>query len=78
MLFVRKKEETLRLYIDYRKLNWVTIKNHYPLPHIDDVFDHVRGAFVFSMIDLRSGYNQLKIKCEDVPKTAFRTRYGHY
>ncbi|XP_070676234.1 uncharacterized protein [Malus domestica] len=78
VLFVRKKDGTLRLCIDYRQLNRVTIKNRYPLPRIDDLFDQLKGACVFSKIDLRSGYYQLKIKKEDVPKTAFRTRYGHY
>ncbi|XP_068319493.1 uncharacterized protein [Pyrus communis] len=78
VLFVRKKDGTLRLCIDYRQLNRVTIKNRYPLPRIDDLFDQLRGACVFSKIDLRSGYYQLKISMDDVPKTAFRTRYGHY
>ncbi|KAM2527245.1 hypothetical protein TB1_024521 [Malus domestica] len=78
ILFVRKKDGTLRLCIDYRQLNRVTIKNHYPLPRIDDLFDQLRGVCVFSKIDLSSGFYQLKIKNEDVPKTAFRTRYGHY
>ncbi|XP_048448087.1 uncharacterized protein LOC103926898 [Pyrus x bretschneideri] len=78
VLFVRKKDGTLRLCIDYRQLNRVTIKNRYPLPRIDDLFDQLRGACVFSKIDLRSGYYQLKINRNDVPKTAFRTRYGHY
>ena len=78
VLFVRKKVGTLRLCIDYRQLNRVTIKNRYPLPRIDDLFDQLKGACVFSKIDLRSGYYQLKIKDEDVHKTAFRTRYGHY
>ena len=78
MLFVRKKDGTLRLCIDYRQLNWVTIKNRYPLPRIDDLFDQLRGACVFSKIDLRSGYYQLKISRDNVLKTAFRTRYGHY
>ncbi|XP_070667484.1 uncharacterized protein [Malus domestica] len=78
VLFVRKKDGTLRLCIDYRQLNRVTIKNRYPLPHIDDLFDQLKGACVFSKIDLRSGYYQLKIKDDYVPKTAFRTRYGHY
>ena len=78
VLFVRKKDGTLRLCIDYRQLNRVTIKNRYPLPRIDDLFDQLRGARVFSKIDLRSGYYQLKIRSDDVPKTAFRTRYGHY
>ncbi|KAM2086619.1 hypothetical protein ACFX1R_024133 [Malus domestica] len=78
VLFVRKKDGTLRLCIDYRQLNQVTIKNRYPLPRIDDLFDQLKGAYVFSKIDLRSGYYQLKIKNENVPKTTFRTRYGHY
>ena len=78
VLFVRKKDGTLRLCIDYRQLNRVTIKNRYPLPRIDDLFDQLKGACVFSKIDLRSGYYQLKIRDDDVPKTAFRTRYGHY
>ena len=77
VLFVRKKDGSLRLCIDYRELNRVTVKNKYPLPRIDDLFDQLAGAAVFSKIDLRSGYHQLKIKKEDVPKTAFRTRYGH-
>ena len=63
--------------IDYRQLNKVTVKNKYPLPCIDDLFDQLQGACVFSKIDLRSGYHQLKIRVMDVPKTAFRTRYGH-
>ncbi|KAM2333980.1 hypothetical protein ACFXTH_011592 [Malus domestica] len=78
VLFVRKKDGTLRLCIDYRQLNRVTIKNRYPLPRIDDLFDQLKGACVFSKIDLRFGYYQLKIKDDDVPKTTFRTRYGHY
>ena len=78
VLFVKKKDGSLRLCIDYRELNRVTVKNKYPLPRIDDLFDQLAGASVFSKIDLRSGYHQLKIKKEDVPKIAFRTRYGHY
>ncbi|GLT29333.1 hypothetical protein SLA2020_042070 [Shorea laevis] len=78
VLFVKKKDGSMRLCIDYRELNKVTVKNRYPLPRIDDLFDQLKGAQVFSKIDLRSGYHQLKIKPDDVPKTAFRTRYGHY
>ena len=64
--------------VDYRALNDVTIKNKYPLPHIEDMFYQLRGAHVFSKIDLHSGYHQLKIKASDIPKTAFITRYGSY
>ena len=78
VLFVKKKDGSLRLCIDYRELNKVTIRNQYPLPRIDDIFYQLQGARVFSKIDLRSGYHQLKIRSEDVPKTSFRTRYGHY
>src|SRR5580765_2526169 len=78
MLFVRKKDGTMRMCMDYRQLNKLTVKNRYPLPRIDDLFDQVRGATVFSKIDLQSGYHQIRIKDEDIHKTAFRTRYGHY
>ena len=74
---MKKKDGGLRLCIDYRELNRVTVKNRYPLK-IDDLFDQLRGARVFSKIDLRSSYHQLRIKAQDIPKTAFRTRYGHY
>ena len=78
VLFVKKKEGSLRMCIDCRELNKLTVKNRYPLPRIDDLFDQLQGKTVFSKIDLRSGYHQLRIKEEDIPKTAFRTRYGHY
>ena len=78
MLVVKKKDGTLRLYIDYRQLNKVTVKNKYLLPWIDNLFDQLKGARVFSKIDLRSRYYQLRIKELDVIKTMFRTRYGHY
>ncbi|CAN4118138.1 unnamed protein product [Withania somnifera] len=68
----------MRIYIDYRRLNKVTVKNKYPMPRIDDLFDQLRGATVFSKTDLRSGYHRLRIRTEDIPKTTFRTRYGHY
>jgi hypothetical protein len=76
VLFVEKKDETQRMCVDYRALNEVTIKNKYPLPRIEDLFDQMKGASVFLKIDLRSGYHQLKIRESDIPKTAFRTRYG--
>ena len=77
-LFVKKKDGSLRLCVDYRPLNAVTIKNKYPLPRIDVLFDQLAGAKVFSKIDLRSGYHQIKIRPSDIPKTAFSTRYGLY
>jgi hypothetical protein len=78
VIFIRKKDGSWRLCIDYHQLNKATIKNQYPLPRIDDLFDQMKGATVFSKIDLRSGYHQLRIKEDDVPKTAFKMRFGHY
>ena len=78
VLFVKKKDGSLRLCIDYRELNKLTIKNKYTLPRIDELFDQLKDAVYFSKIDLRTGYHQLKIKPEDIPKTVFRTRYRHY
>ena len=77
-LFVKKKDGSRRLVIDYRELNCVTVKNRYPLPRIDDLFDQLQGASVFSKLDLRSGFHQVRVRAEDVQKTAFRTRYGHF
>jgi hypothetical protein len=77
-LFVKKKDQSLRLCVDYRPLNAVTIKNKYPLPRIDILFDQLAGARVFFKVDLRSGYHQIKIHSKDAPKTTFSTRYGLY
>ena len=77
-IFVKKKDGTLRMCVDYRPLNAVTVKNKYPLPRIDTLFDQLAGAKVFSKIDLRSGYHQIKIRPQDIPRTAFSTRYGLY
>jgi hypothetical protein len=78
VIFIRRKDRSWRLCIDYRQLNKATIKNQYPLPRIDDLFDQMKGATVFSKIDLRSGYHQLRIKEDDIPKTALKMRFGHY
>jgi hypothetical protein len=78
VLFVEKKDGTQQMCVDYRSLNEVTINNKYPLPRIEDLFDQMKGASIFSKIDLRSGYHQLKIRESDIPKTAFRTWYGLY
>jgi hypothetical protein len=77
-LFVKKKDQSLRLCVDYCPLNAITVKNKYPLPHIDILFDQLTGAKVFSKVDLHSGYHQIKIRLEDVPKTAFSISYGLY
>ncbi|GJX93835.1 reverse transcriptase domain-containing protein [Tanacetum coccineum] len=78
VLFVKKKDRSFRLCIDYQELNKLTIKNRYPLPKIDDLFDQLQGLSTYSKIDLRSGYHQLRVRDEDIPKTAFRTRQGIY
>nr|GEZ30661.1 putative reverse transcriptase domain-containing protein [Tanacetum cinerariifolium] len=78
VLFVKKKDESFRMCIDYHELNKLTMKNRYPLSRIDDLFDQLQGSSVYSKIDLRSGYHQLRVREEDIPKTAFRTRYRHY
>ena len=78
VLIAKKRGKTLRLCIGYRLLNRVMIQNRYPLPRINDLFDQLRGARVYFKIDLRTGYHQLKVRETDIPKTAFRTRYGHF
>ena len=77
VLFEKKRGKTLRPCMNYRKLNRVTIKNRYPLPRIDDLLDQLRGVRVYSKIDLHTGYHQLRVRETDIPKTTFRTRYGH-
>ncbi|GJX83690.1 putative nucleotidyltransferase, ribonuclease H [Tanacetum coccineum] len=78
VLFVKKKDGSFQMCINYRTLNKLTVKNRYPLPRIDDLFDQVQGSSIYSKIDLRSGYHQLRVREEEISKTAFRTRYGHY
>nr|GFB41877.1 RNA-directed DNA polymerase homolog [Tanacetum cinerariifolium] len=78
VLFVKKEDGSFRICIDYRELNNLTVKNRYPLPRIDDLSDRLQRSSVYSKNDLRSGYPQLRVREEDIPKTSFRTRYGHY
>ena len=78
VLVAKKKGKTLRLCVDYRHLNRVTIKNRYPLPWINDLFDQLRGVRVYLKIDLHTGYHQLRVRETNIPKAAFRTRYGHF
>ncbi|GJZ15437.1 putative reverse transcriptase domain-containing protein, partial [Tanacetum coccineum] len=78
VLFVKKKDGSFQMCIDYQELNKLTVKNRHPLPRIDDLFDQLQGSSVYSKIDLRSGYHQLRVREGDIPKMAFKTRYGHY
>nr|GFC44282.1 putative reverse transcriptase domain-containing protein [Tanacetum cinerariifolium] len=78
VLFIKKKDGSFQMCIDYRELNKLMVKNRYPLPRIDDLFDQLQGSSVYSKIDLRSGYHQLRVREENVLKMAFRARYGHY
>ncbi|GKF73179.1 hypothetical protein Tco_0219511, partial [Tanacetum coccineum] len=78
VLFVKKKDGYFWMCIDYRELNRLTVKNRYPLSRIDDLFDQLQGSKVYSKIDMRFGYHQLRVREEDIPKTAFRTHYSHY
>nr|GFC17164.1 putative reverse transcriptase domain-containing protein [Tanacetum cinerariifolium] len=78
VLFVKKKDGSFWMCIDYQELNKLTVKNRYPLPRIDDLFDQLQGSSIYSKIDLRSGYHQLRVREQDISKMAFRTRYGHY
>ncbi|GKE15655.1 putative reverse transcriptase domain-containing protein [Tanacetum coccineum] len=75
VLFIKKKDGSFRMCIDYQELNKLTVKNRYPLPRIDDLFDQLQGSSIYSKID---GYHQLRVREEDIPKTAFRTHYSHY
>jgi hypothetical protein len=78
VILVKKKHGTYRMCIDYRVLNKITVKHNYPMPRVDDLLDSIGHAKIFSQIDLKSGYHQIRIRDEDIPKTSFRTRYGHY
>ncbi|GKA66187.1 putative reverse transcriptase domain-containing protein [Tanacetum coccineum] len=78
VVFVKKKDGSFRMCIDYRELNKLIMKNRHPFPRIDDLFDQLQGSSVYLKIDMRSSYHQLRVQEEDIPKTAFRTRYGHY
>ncbi|GJS18872.1 putative reverse transcriptase domain-containing protein [Tanacetum coccineum] len=78
ILLVKKKDWSFRMCIDYYELNKLTVKNRYPLMRIDDLFDQLQGSSIYSKIDLRLGYHQLRVREQDIPKMAFRTRYGHY
>ncbi|GJU54376.1 hypothetical protein Tco_1228090 [Tanacetum coccineum] len=78
VLFIKKKDGSFRMCIEYQELNKLTVKNRYPLSRIDDLFDQLQGSSVYSKIDLRSSYHQLRVREEDIPKTTFKTRYGHY
>ncbi|GKF72346.1 putative reverse transcriptase domain-containing protein [Tanacetum coccineum] len=78
VLFYKKKDGSFRMCIDYWELNRLTVRNRYPLPRIDDLFDQLQGSSVYSKTDLRSGYHQLRVRDKDIPKTAFRTHYRHY
>ncbi|GJX94617.1 hypothetical protein Tco_0349203 [Tanacetum coccineum] len=78
VLFVKKKDGSFRMCVDYHELNKLTVKNQYPLLRIDDLFDQMQGSSVYSKINLRSGFYELRVRDEDIPKTVFRTRYGHY